>query len=338
MRKVFVCSKNKIIRNPSNKQIASHLKKSKNTVWVDLYKPEKKDYEFLQDAFGFHPLSLEDCEKSNELPKIDVYEDYLFIILHSATSDKKDLGFGMREIDFFLGKNFLVTIHKHKSTSVEHLAKKLAGKTNTRKNGKNGKHASATPDFMMYQLIDYFVDLYFPLLDEWGGRIEVLEEAVIKNKSSQKLLREMMRIKREVTHLRKSLAAQRDVISRLTKTDLPFISTKTHVYFSDVYDHILRLYTEIETQRDLVNTTFEAHMSVLSNQMAETSNKMNQVMQKLTVIATIFMPLTFIAGVYGMNFRYMPELYWKYGYYIILGIMLVIAVLMYLFFRKRKWM
>ena len=328
MMKTFVCKSNKILKDVSLKKIGKYLKDKKATVWVDMEKPTDAEYSLLKETFNFHPLSIDDCKKSIDLPKIDVFEDYIFIVLHSVSVDFEKLFFKKRELDFFLGKNFLITLHSHDSPSIERLHEKL----------ENIKGTGKTADFLMYEIIDYFVDLYFPLIDHLEDYVEEMEAAIISQKPPKNVLKEIMRVKREVIHLKKSIAPQRDVINKLARRDFPYIHPLTGIYFRDVYDHIMRIHTELETERDLINTAFEAHMSVLSNQMMLISNRMNQVMQKLTIIATIFMPLTFITGIYGMNFQNMPELYWKYGYYIILGIMFFVGIIMYVFFRRKRWM
>lgn len=329
MMRNFVFKERKLLKNVPQKDIKKYLRQKKTTVWIDLEKPADADYKFLSQTFKFHPLSIEDCRKFNDLPKLDVFDDHIFIVFHTSPTDFKKVHFTRKELEIFLGKNYLVTVHNQKAPSVEYLFQKII---------KNKKVGAKAPDFLMYQIIDHVVDTYFPLLDHWEDYIEELEANIISHKASRNMLKEIMRIKGEVLHLRKSIGPQRDVVNRLARRDFPYIHATTSIYFRDVYDHVMRVYTELETQRDLINNAFEAHMSVLSNQMTETSNKMNQVMQKLSIVATIFMPLTFIAGVYGMNFRYMPEIYWPFGYYLILGVMGAIAVIMYFFFRKKKLM
>ena len=328
MIRSFVREGHRIVKNVSSKQIKKYLKDKKATVWVDLEKPTNSEYLFLEENFKFHPLSIEDCKKSIELPKVDTFEDYLFIVLYSVPYKSDKLEFSKREIDFFLGKNFLVTIHNYKNPSIEYMIDKI-------ENNKNS--VTTTAAFLMYEIIDYAVDLYFPVLDKWEDHIEKLEEEIIQHKHQNDTLKQIMSIKKELLKFRKSIAPQIDVINKFTKKDFPFINSKASLYFKDVYDHLMRIYSELETQRDLLKNVFDAHTTIISKQMTETSNRMNQVMQKLTIIATIFMPLTFITGIYGMNFKYMPELYWKAGYYIILTIMILVGFMMYLFFKKRKW-
>ncbi len=329
MIRTFVCRNQKLIEGLSLKQVKKHLKDKKITVWVDLENAPDPEFEMIRQTFDLHPLSIEDAKKSIELPKVDVFEHYIYLVLHSVSSDTPTMHFEKREIDFFLGKNFLITIHTPKSSSIEQLVDKLRA---------NHGSLGQTADFLMYRIIDYFVDKYFPLIDHWEDYVEDLETMIITHKHPKNVLKEILHVKREVIHLKKSITPQTDVINKLARRDFPFISPLTAVYFRDVHDHILRVHTELETERDLINTAFEAYMSVMSNQMMVISNKMNQVMQKLTIIATIFMPLPFLAGVYGMNFRYFPEITWRYGYLYFWIAVLIIAVIMYFFFRRRKWM
>ena len=328
MIRSFVFKGRRLLKNVSKKQLMKSLKDKKATVWVDVQKATEDDYKFLHQAFGFHPLSIDDCRKAIELPKVDIYENYLFIVLHTPPSEFEKIEFTNREVDFFLGDNFLVSIHKYKSAGVERLIEKFSA---------DKKGAPERPDFIMYHILDSEVDIYFPMLDKWEDSIEKLEEEIIEHKHPRNTLKQIMGIKKELLKLRRSISPQIDVVNHFTKKDFPFIQPKTSLYFKDVHDHLMRIYSELETQRDLLKNAFDAHNSVISKQMTESSTKMNQVMQKLTIIATIFMPLTFITGVYGMNFRNMPELYWRYGYFIILGIMIVVGIIMYAFFRRKKW-
>jgi len=327
--RIFIIKGHRLLRNASQGQVKKYLKNKKAVIWVDIQRPGEADYKFLENTFNFHHLSIEDCRKSVELPKVDIFENYLFLVLYSVPPKSKKPEFSKREIDFFLGKNFLVTVHNFRAPCIEHQVDKLE---NTK------SRIAITADFLMYEIIDYFVDMHFPLLDKWEDYIEELEEDVIKHKHHRNVLKQIMSIKKELLNYRKSIAPQIEVINKFTKKDFPFIRQKTSIYFKDVYDHLMRIYSELETQRDLLKNVFDAHTTIISKQMTETSNKMNEVMQKLTIIATIFMPLTFITGVYGMNFKYMPELYWRYGYFVILGLMLGVGIMMYLFFKRRKWM
>jgi len=202
---------------------------------------------------------------------------------------------------------------------------------------KISKNNSLNSGFLLYQIIDRIVDEYFPMLDDWQDHIEDLETNMINNRKNKHAVSKIMIIKREILHVRKSITPEIELINTFTKNKFSFFDSKTTLYFKDVHDHLMRIYSELETQRDLLKNAFEVHNSMIANQMTETSNKMNEVMQKMTIIATIFMPLTFITGIYGMNFHNMPELYLKYGYFIILGVMVMVGFLMYATFKKKEW-
>jgi magnesium transporter len=328
MIRSFVCVKNKILKDLSLVEIKKYLKDKRATIWVDLQKATNSEFSHLQETFNFHPLVMEDAKKSIELPKIDFFETYIFVVMHSIPHDFSGKYPPKREIDFFLGNNFLVTVHHHESLSVNRLMEKLE---------RNHTATAKKADFLMYEIIDHFVDSYFAILDHWDDQIEVLESKIIAQKNLDSLLKEVLYIKREILYLKKSIAPQRDVINKISRRDFPFIHPLTSIYFRDIYDHLMRVYAELELQRDLISGAFEAYTSVLSNRLNVTSNKMNAIMQRLTVIATIFMPLTFFAGVYGMNFKFFPEINWKYGYLFFWSICLTIGITMYMFFKKRRW-
>jgi len=328
MIRTFLCKNQKLIKNLPLNEIKKYLKDKKATIWVDAQKATDEEYKKLETAFNFHPLAMEDARKSIELPKVEAFEGHIFIVLHSITQDPNEKYPNKKEIDFFLGHNFLVSLHIHEFPSVEHLAQKLE---------KNHKNVNKRADFLMYEIIDGFVDQYFPLVEYWDDKIEALEADIIAQRRLHTTLKDIMYIKRELLYLKKSITPQRDVINKLSRRDFPFVHHLTAVYFRDVYDHIMRAYAELEIQRDILSGNFEAYTSVLSNRLAIISNKMNEVMKRLTVIATIFMPLTFLAGVYGMNFHYFPEIAWKYGYYVFWGFCITIGIFMYWFFKRRRW-
>lgn len=324
-----VCSQYKVMKDLPLSQVKKYLKDKDAVVWIDLEKPVESEYVFLEETFKFHKLVMEDCRKFIELPKVDFFEDYIFVVLHSISHDLKAKHPEKREIYFFLGKNFLVTVHRHSSSSVSHLFDKLE---------KNPEGINKKADFFMYEIVDYFVDSYFPLLNFWDEKIEELEDNIIAHKNLDSSLKEIMRIKRELLYLKKSIMPQRDVIGHLSRRDFPFIHPRTSVYFRDVSDHIMQVYSELEMQHQILGGDFEAYNSVLSNRLAIISNRMNEVMKRLTVIATIFMPITFIASIYGTNFKFMPELNWPYAYFAFWILILVVGVSMYWFFRKKHWM
>jgi magnesium transporter len=328
MIRSYLCKNNKVIRNIPLPKLKRYLNDKKAIMWVDLQKATEEEYKQLEETFKFHPLSMEDAQKSIELPKVEVFDDYIFVVLYNFSLEHEKKYPIKKEIDFFLGKNFLVTVHEHQSESIERLAIRL-------EKAKNGK--ARTADFLMYEITDHMVDQYFPIVDHWEDYIEDLESNIITHNPAKTALQEITTIKRNVLFFKRSISPQREVINRLARREFPFVRELAGVYFRDVYDHVIRIYTELEIQRDLINNAFEAYMSVLTIKMTRVSNKMNEVMQKLTVIATIFMPLTFLAGVYGMNFRYFPEIYWKYGYLFFWIAVVIIGLVMFFFFKRKKW-
>jgi len=320
----------KLIKDMPAGRFKAFLKGRKNILWLDIKNPGKKEFDLLANVFDFHPLSIEDARKPQELPKIDEFNKYILVVFHRIAYNLKTGKIEPKEIDIFLGKNFIVSVHSNSSHGIEDIMDDMEKKPHIMEFG---------PDIILHRIIDYFIDRYFPLIRYFDGEIDDLEEKIIKGRvgGPQAILKKMMKLKRDILELKQSIGPQRVVINRLSRRETPFISARGSVYFRDVYDHILRFYTELETYRDMISSTFKAYLSVASNRMTEASNRMNEVMKTLTIIATIFLPLTFITGLYGMNFGIMPELLWDYGYYSILLAMFVIAIGMLMFFRKKSW-
>lgn len=329
MIRIYVIKNSKVLKNLPASELRKYLRDKKAVVWVDMESPTEEEYKLiLEDTFHFHPLSIEDCKTPLDLPKIDVFDEYIFFVFHSLAKESERGYFKKREIDFFLGSNFLVSVHVHSSRSADNLVRRM----------ESAKVMKKTADFLMYEFVDYLVDLYFPLLDMWDDYIEGLESKIIVNNPPKNIVNRLVSIKREILSTRKSILPQRDVIMKIVKIDMPFIKPKTKIYFKDVYDHIMLVYTEIEIQRDILNSAFEAYVSLVSNQTNVLSVRMNEIMQKLTVIATIFMPLTFVASLYGMNFKYIPLSEWRYGFEATIAVCLILGIMLYFYFKKKKWM
>ncbi len=320
----------KLIKDMPAGRFKAFLRDRKNILWLDMKNPGKEEFDLLANVFNFHPLSIEDARKPQELPKIDEFSKYILVVFHRIAHNRRTGRIEPKEIDIFLGRNFIVSVHSNSSHGIEEVMDSMEKKPHI---------MSLGPDIVLHRIMDYFTDKYFPLIHYFDEKIDELEENILKGKvgKTQAILKKMMRLKRDILELKQSIGPQRVVINRLSRRETPFISARGSVYFRDVYDHILRFYTELETYRDIISSTFEAYLSVVSNEMTQASNRMNEVMKTLTIIATIFLPLTFVTGLYGMNFRIMPELLWDYGYYFALLGMLVIAIGMLIFFRKRGW-
>jgi len=287
-------------------------------VWVDFSVPTKEDTAVLSSVFQFHPLSIEDCEARRQQPKIDDYRDYLFIMTHGVHPESSTREFRTRQLSIYLGRNYIVTFHKEKSRSVIHTLESAR---------KNHRVISDGPGSVLYNILDFQVDQYFPVMDNFEKKIDEIEDRVFTSQTAV-ILEEVLTLKRALMRLRRISGHQRDILSRLIRREFALIDEHTAINLRDVFDHLVRITDLADTYRELVASVLDAHLSIVSN-------RTNDIMRALTVVATLFIPLTFIAGVYGMNFEYMPELHWRYGYLLVWGLMIGVAVFMYRLFRKR---
>lgn len=291
-----------------------------NIIWVDVADPTSADFEELAREFGFHPLSIEDCRNEHQRPKVEEFQGYYFIVLYEA-----ELVLGrhleLREVNIFLGKNYLVTVHSQPIRTLETAERLWRGWADLAERGTG---------LLAYLLIDAIVDDYMPLLDALSDRMDELEDQIFVDFQVE-ALEEIFRIKKELLFLRRSVTPLRDVFNTLLRREQQIFSRETYVYFQDVFDHLIRVADTIDTLRDLLGATMDAYLSV-------SGNRMNMVMKRLTSISAILMSVTLIAGIYGMNFDFMPELKWRYGYVGTLGSMLAVGVSLYLYFRRIKWL
>ena len=292
-----------------------------NVVWADVNDPTSQDFIELAEEFNFHHLSIEDCRKEHQRPKVEEYQGYYFIVLYEAELVGPHDHLELRELNIFLGKNYLVTVHSRPIRAVEVAARLWHEWTDRAEHGSG---------LLAYLLMDAIVDDYMPLLDILSERMDDLEDQIF-GEFQPEALEEIFRIKKQLLHLRRSITPLRDVFNTMLRREQPIFARETHVYFQDVFDHIIRVADTIDTLRDMLSSTMDAYLSVQGN-------RMNVVMKRLTSIATILMSVTLIAGIYGMNFARMPELNWKYGYTFALSSMFVIGFGLYLYFRKVKWL
>lgn len=277
--------------------------------------------EKLGTCFGLHTLVLEDVLNTDQRPKMEDFGDYIYIVLKMFYYDGKNSDSVEEQISLILGSNFVLSFQEKQGDVFNPAIEQIrSGKGHIRKWGA---------DYLAYTLIDTIVDNYFIILEKLGENIEDAEEGLLTNPTSQ-TLQAIHNLKKEMMFLRRSVWPLREIISCLEREESALIKRTTIVYLRDVYDHIIQVVDTIETFRDMLSGMLDIYLSSVSN-------RMNAVMKVLTIIATIFIPLTFVVGIYGMNFKYMPELEWRWGYYIVLGIIVVIAVLMAMYFKKKKW-
>jgi magnesium transporter len=276
----------------------------------------------IGNIFQLHPLLLEDVLNTGHRPKLEDFDSYLFITLKMLGINKAGQAIISEQISIVLGKNWVLSFQEQEGDIFNGLRERI------RQNKGHTRQMSV--DYLMYRLIDTVVDNYFHVTEFIAETTEKLEEEVI-HESSDMSLRKIQKLKKELINLRKTINPIRETISILQKDNSGLIQSGTLRYLRDVYEHTIQLNDILDSQRDMVGSIMELYLTGLSN-------RMNKVMQVLTIIATIFIPLTFIAGVYGMNFENMPELKWEYGYVTIWIVMLITAFLLGLYFKRKKWL
>ena len=272
--------------------------------------------------FGFHPLLLEDILNTEQRPKMEDHEEYIFIVVKMLYYDEEEHEIEAEQVSIILGSNFVISFQEKEDDVFNFVRDRI-------RNGK-GRIRKAGADFLAYALVDAIVDHYFVIMEKIGEEIEVMEEELVTNPSPE-TLQAIHNLKREMISLRKSVWPVREVISGLERAESPLIHESTCIYLRDVYDHTIQVMDSIETSRDMVSGMLDIYLSSVSN-------KMNEVMKVLTIIATIFIPLTFIAGIYGMNFQYMPELQSKWGYPLVWLVMIAVLSSMIVYFKRKRWL
>lgn len=278
----------------------------------------------IGDCYGIHPLILEDIMTTAQRPKMEDLGNYIYVVLRMLICEKDSDEVQSEQVSLIVGQNFIISFQE--SASLGDVFDPVRDRIRTGK----GRMRKLGADYLAYALIDAIVDNYFIVLEKLGERVEVLEEELVTD-PGQKTLHEIHSLKREMIYVRKSVWPLREVVGGLERAESPLIKDTTGIFLRDVYDHTIQVIDTIETYRDMLSGMLDMYLSSVSN-------RMNQVMKVLTIIATIFIPLTFIAGVYGMNFKYMPELEWRFGYFAICGVMLAIGITMVILFKRKKWM
>ncbi len=287
-----------------------------------------REIEKLGKYYDLHPLILEDIVNTNQRPKIDEYQGFIFVVVKMLYFPKETLettnGSLINEhISLVLGKDYVLTFQEADGDVFEGIRERLE-----HAKGQIRSHGS---DYLLFCLLDAVIDQYFEVIDSMGNRIENLEEKLFQAQPNDDIIFEIQELKRTILRIRRAVFPLREVLSRLEKMDTDLIEDKTRNYIRDLYDHIIQVSENIEIYREMTWGLMDMYMTTISN-------KMNEVMKVLTIIATIFIPLTFIAGIYGMNFENMPELTWEYGYFALLGIMFLILLLMVYYFKRKRWL
>lgn len=295
-------------------------------IWLDYYQPEKSDLSVLTDTLGIHPLSIEDCLDDKQVPKIEHYNNNTFIIFNAFSFADKTLN--IDEINLFIGKNFLITISGHNSDTRKPLDNIESIVS------KDSLNAKAGPAFLLHIVLDYLVDRKFEAFDALEDDLEIAEDGVIDNPAGFNP-KELMRLRKDLLNLRKSLFHEREILVKICRLDCPFITEKAIFHYRDIYDHLAKIFELSETYREIVTNLMELYTSLLNNLMTRASNETNASVRRLTLIATVFMPLTLLASIGGMSEWSMmtgPQ-NWKVSYPLFLLGMVVIAVINYVLIR-----
>lgn len=304
-------------------QLPELLRDESLTIWVDMDKPtEEVDDRVLLDVFNFHPLSVEDCRADRHHPKVEEFPGYLYFILHGVTAKTDSEHFNTIELDGFLGRNYVVTYHHEMFRSINHVKQSVRASPNPCQRG---------PAYLLYQILDQLIDYYTPVLDDFDESISELEDEIFTLKSpDNSILEKIQDLKRSVLRLRRISGKQLNVIYRISHGEFQLVPQEMLPFFRDIHDHLTRITDLSENYRDLIGGALDSYLSVVSN-------RTNDIMKVLTIFSAVMLPLTFIAGLYGMNFDNQPELHYQYSYFIVIGVMIFVALVMLFLFWRMGW-
>jgi magnesium transporter len=307
--------------DPPLEELGPALAQAESRIWVDLLDPEMADYEALQGVFAFHPLAIEDCHNNIQRPKVDDYGTHIFTVFHGLNLNEGADPLDMLELDTFLGPNYLVTVRYGRLFSIRDVWDRVKKNPDLLKKG---------PDYAFYLVVDRMVDYYFELMERIDDELDTLEERLF-TELGRDLLQQILNLKRRIMALRRVAGPQREVMNQLTRGDFAVTQGATRYYFRDVYDHLLRIGDALDSYRDTAGSAMETYMTQLSN-------RANDIMKVLSIIATIMLPLSLITGYFGMNFQQMPWLGNRYAVYWLTGGMLLLALGMLAYFRHKRWL
>src|SRR6266487_115393 len=292
-------------------------------LWLDIWQPTEEDLNAIAHKFHLHPLAIEDATVEHQRPKVEEYENFYFVVFYTVGGDEKSQELDLREVDMFLGKNYLITTHQQTIPELDEAEKRWT---------RNSKQLEWGVGILFYSLLDTIVDHYFPTVDMLVDQAEDLEDRLFSGATRDtKSTQQLLNLRRQFLTMRRIAAPERDVLNVLTNRDTPIFDEHATLYFRDIYDHITRLADTIDLYRDQLSTTMDANLSIVSNNL-------NKVMRTLTVASIILMIDALIASIYGMNFINIPELKLQYGYFGVLVLMALLSVSLILLFRRMKWL
>lgn len=302
---------------------AFQYKSTESITWININGLNHiSEIEKIGKHYSLHPLILEDIVNTTQRPKIDEYDDYMFVVIKMLyyDSDKQII---TEQVSFILGDNYVLTFQEAEGDVFDAVRERL-------RQGK-GRIRGLGSDYLLYTLIDSVTDHYYSIIEKMGDKIEDLEDNLFNGQTQNEISQQIQDLKRELLKVRRAIFPIREIINRIEKTEHKLILDKTLHYYRDIYDHIIQVTENIDIYREMVWSLMDMYMTAISN-------KMNEVMKVLTIIATIFIPLTFIAGIYGMNFDNIPELHYKYSYFILWIVMILLFIGMLVYFKRKKWL
>ncbi|WP_179006218.1 magnesium/cobalt transporter CorA [Winogradskyella forsetii] len=307
----------------TNIEDAFAFKDTDSVTWINIDGLNSiKEIEQIGTQYDLHPLVLEDIVNTTQRPKIDEYDDYLFVVLKMLYYDK-DENIVIEQVSFVLGKNYVLSFQESEGDVFDNIRERIRL--------GNGRIRGLKSDYLLYALIDAVVDNYFSIIETLGNKIEDLETDLFAGNAKEDINIEVQQLKREILKVRRAIFPLREIINRIEKGEHPLIYKRTITYFRDVYDHLIQVSENIDIYREMIWSLMDMYMTTISN-------RMNEVMKVLTIMSSIFIPLTFLAGIYGMNFEYIPELRYRYGYFVLLGVMFVMFLGLLYYFKRKKWL
>jgi magnesium transporter len=306
-----------------NIEDAINYKETESVTWINVDGLKHTDQiENIGKQYELHPLVLEDIVNTTQRPKIDEYDDYVFVVLKMLYYDNNE-NIVIEQVSFVLGKNYVITFQESEGDVFDTIRERLRL--------ANGRIRGLKSDYLMYTLIDAVVDNYFSIIETLGNKIEDLETELFAGTPRENINIEVQQLKREILKVRRAIFPLREIINRIEKGEHPLIYKRTITYYRDIYDHLIQVSENIDIYREMIWSLMDMYMTTISN-------KMNEVMKVLTIMSSIFIPLTFLAGIYGMNFKYIPELEYRYGYFVLLGVMVVLFIGLLFYFKRKKWL
>jgi magnesium transporter len=315
-------SKGRRVSNIPISEVSEVLKQSDRFVWIGLHEPDAALLQQVQQEFGLHDLAIEDAHRAHQRPKLESYEDSLFIVLRTAQMNYKEHRVDFGETHFFLGENFIVSVRHGSSIAYTDVRNRCEKAPDLLQKG---------PGFALYAVMDSIVDQYFPVIEAMEAELEVVEEKIFGEKPSRATTEHIYQLKREFLEIKRAVLPLIEICNKLMRFDLALIPEDTRPYFRDVYDHALRINEMIDNSRELLSGALEANFSMISITQSDVS-------KKFAGWAAIIAVPTMIAGIYGMNFQSMPELHWSWGYPFALGLIITACLLLYLFFKRSGWL